>query len=370
MSITTKKSKKTGADYLYFIAYDPETQGKKEVYCGRPNDPEARAKAASLRREYLEHQRAQFQQSIKDIDAELLQPTYENYSEEAKMKALALRDSIPLHEPRIYYRSSENMEEVDRDSVHLVITSPPYNVGKAYVSYNDKKELDEYLNFLDRVWIQCKRVLVNGGRIAINVADTFRQPYVPLHAHITQRMLALGFKMRGIVYWNKGMSVGVSTAWGSWRSPSNPTIRDVGEYILIFSKESFKLESSNKTVSMTPKDFTDFTKSVWNFQTSNGVKNGHPAPFPDELPRRLIKFYTYVGDTVLDPFMGSGTTCKVAKAWGRKSIGYEIDRSYKREIEKKISEVTQIAIPIDNFLPNLKQTTLDASMPQKESNGK
>jgi site-specific DNA-methyltransferase (adenine-specific) len=172
-------------------------------------------------------------------------------------------------------------------------------------------------------------------------------------------MLDLGFMMRGIVYWNKGASVGVSTAWGSWRSPSNPTIRDVGEYILIFCKDNFKLESQNRTVTMTSKEFTDYTKSVWTFPTSNGAKKGHPAPFPEELPKRLIKFYTYLGDTVLDPFLGSGTTCKVAKAWGRKSIGYEIDRSYKTEIQHKISQVTEIAIPLDNFMPNDKGMTLD-----------
>lgn len=317
------------------------------------------ARAKALKREYLENRRNQLMQEIKDIDVELRQPSLENYSDEDKMKAMEILDSITVHEPKIYYKSSENMSEVESNSVQLVVTSPPYNVGKEYVSYNDRKALDEYLDFLDVVWLECKRVLVNGGRIAINVADTFRQPYVPLHSHITQRMLSLGFKMRGIVYWNKGVSVGVSTAWGSWRSPSNPTIRDVGEYILIFSKDTFKLESSNKLVTMTSKDFTDYTKSVWSFATTNGGKNGHPAPFPDELPRKLIKFYTYVGDTVLDPFLGSGTTCRVAKSIGRKSIGYEIDKSYKKEIEKKILN-TELAFNIFDFLPSDKATTLEA----------
>src|SRR5439155_23546110 len=105
MSITTKKSTKTGTDYLYFIEYDPQTKGKKEVYCGRPNDPEARAKAATLRREYLENYRFHLQQSIKEIEAELQQPSYENYSVEDRTKALELRDSIALHEPQIYYKS-------------------------------------------------------------------------------------------------------------------------------------------------------------------------------------------------------------------------------------------------------------------------
>lgn len=357
MSINSKTVE--GKEYLYFNYYDPHTKRKKEEYCGSKNDPDAMAKALQLRHEYLENQKAHHLQAIKEIDNELRQPAIESYPEEHRMKALDLINSISVHEPKVYFKSSENMTEVDNDSVQLVVTSPPYNVGKEYASYDDTKKLDDYLDFLDRVWVQCKRVLVNGGRMAINVADTWRQPYVPLHSHITKRVLDLGFKMRGIVYWNKGPSVGVSTAWGSWRSPSNPTIRDVGEYILIFSKDNFKIDSPNKTVTMTSKDFTDYTKSVWSFPTTNGGKKGHPAPFPDELPRRLIKFYTYAGDTVVDPFLGSGTTCRVAKSLGRKSIGYEIDKSYKSEIQKKVLN-TELAFSLIDFLPTDKSITLEA----------
>lgn len=266
--------------------------------------------------------------------------------------ALQYFKEVRIYEPEIYYSTSERMEEVEDNTVQLIVTSPPYNVGKEYASYNDNKTLRTYLDFLNRVWKECKRVLCNGGRIAVNVADTWRQPYLPLHCFITKQFLDLGFLMRGIVYWDKGTSVGVSTAWGSWRSASNPTLRDVGEYILIFSKDSFKLESENRVSTITPEQFTAYTKSLWSFPTTTSKKEGHPAPFPEELPKRLIQLYTFLGNTVLDPFLGSGTTCKVAKALGRKSIGYEIDESYRPIIEAKIES---LAIPLDAFAENGKQ---------------
>jgi site-specific DNA-methyltransferase (adenine-specific) len=363
--MATKKVK--GEDYLYFTYYDSHTRKKKEIYCGAKSDPESLAKARELEREYLENRSQQLAEEKNQVDKRLKDLTVQRYTTTDQLSALEIINNSPVYEPQIYFKSSENMAEVESNSVQLIVTSPPYNVGKDYVNYDDTKELDEYLDFLDGVWRECKRVLCKGGRIAINVADTWRQPYVPLHAHITERILLLGFLMRGIIYWNKGASVGISTAWGSWKSPSNPTIRDVGEYVLIFCKDSFKLESPNKIPTITSKEFTDYTKSVWTFATTNGVKKGHPAPFPEELPKRLIKFYTYLGDTVLDPFLGSGTTCKVAKAWGRKSIGYEIDKSYKYEIQKKISQASELAIPIDNFFSNDKVTSLETTLSQIEN---
>jgi site-specific DNA-methyltransferase (adenine-specific) len=244
------------------------------------------------------------------------------------------------------------MTEVDDSLVQLVVTSPPYNVAKDYGMYNDKKVKEEYLELLNRVWIECKRKLCKGGRIAVNIADTWRQPYIPLHVDITQQLLDLGLLMRGLIYWDKGASVGVSTAWGSFRMASNPTLRDVGEHIIIFCKDDYQLESKNSISTITPEQFTAYTQSVWKFSTADPKKEGHPAPFPDELPKRLIQLYTFLGDTVLDPFLGSGTTCKVAKAWGRQSIGYELDEGYKSVIEEKISSVKDLSIPLDSFTRN------------------
>lgn len=353
-----------GVEYLYFSYYDAHDKKKREVYCGPKDDVDAIQKAIELKREYLVNQYKAIEKELKLLDERETPDKRQQISEKSltitnSTSALEVLKNAPIYDPEIRFKSSEDMSEVEKESVQLIVTSPPYNVGKDYVAYDDSKQLDEYLDFLDRVWRQCKRVLCKGGRIAINVADTWRQPYIPLHALISVRMLKLGFLMRGVVYWNKGASVGVSTAWGSWRSPSNPTIRDVGEYILIFSKDSFKLESQNKIPTITSTEFTEYTKSVWNFPTTNGAKDGHPAPFPEELPRRLIKFYTYLGDTVLDPFLGSGTTCKVAKALGRKSIGYEIDKSYKSEIQKRIGQAAELAIPLDSFMINDKGMALD-----------
>lgn len=229
------------------------------------------------------------------------------------------------------------MEEVEDNTIQLIVTSPPYNVGKPYESV---KALEEYLEFLNEVWKQCVKKLCRGGRIAINVANTWRQPYIPLHAYIIQQLLQLGLIMRGEIIWDKGPSVGVSTAWGSFASASNPTLRDTHEYILVFSKETLKLEQTQGNYSgIDNLDFVEWTKSIWRFDAESPEKVGHPAPFPIELPKRLILLYTNIGDIVLDPFMGSGTTAVAAKLLGRHYIGYEIEPEYCRIAEKRLKEL-------------------------------
>ena len=254
--------------------------------------------------------------------------------------------------PNVYYRSSACMKEIPDGSVHLIVTSPPYNVGKKYASHDDNMDLETYLDTLDRTWHECIRVLCRGGRIAINITGTNRTPYLPLPSFITHRLQRLGMLMRGMIYWNKGASVGTSTAWGSWRSASNPTLRDVGECILVFSKDDYKLHSENKISTIAPSEFVEYTKSIWSFPTVSAKREKHPCPFPEELPSRLIKLYTHLGDTVLDPFLGSGTTAKMAMALGRKGVGYEIDKSYKPLIDRKIKDVKGVDIPIDCFFIN------------------
>lgn len=248
------------------------------------------------------------------------------------------------YEPKIFFSSSEHMVRIDDGTVQLIVTSPPYNVGKEYGVYDDSKSRGEYLDYLDTVWSECKRILCKGGRIAVNVANIDRKPYNFICADIATRLRDKhGFLMRGDVIWNKGASVGVSTAWGSWRSASDPSLRDVHEHILIFCKDDWKLHSANNITSVSPTEFCTFTRSVWDIRTeANGVSNSHPAPFPLELPKRLIQLYTYVDDTVLDPFLGSGTTCVAAKCLARKSIGYEIDKSYKQIIKTRIAKIKEL----------------------------
>jgi modification methylase len=226
----------------------------------------------------------------------------------------------------IFNRSSEEMRELPDCSVHLMVTSPPYNVGK---EYDNDLTLEEYLSFLKRVWQETLRVLVPGGRACINVANVGRKPYIPLHASIMRDMIDLGFLMRGEIIWDKAASASTSTAWGSWQSATNPTLRDTHEYILVFSKGSFRRDRMDGRVSTISKDeFLEFTKSVWGFPSESARKVGHPAPFPVELPYRLIQLYTFSDEIVLDPFMGSGQTALAALKAGRHFVGYELSEEY------------------------------------------
>ncbi|MEW5867796.1 MAG: site-specific DNA-methyltransferase [Chloroflexota bacterium] len=232
--------------------------------------------------------------------------------------------------------SCETMSALPDHSMHLMVTSPPYNVGK---EYDADLTLEEYLGFLKKVWAEVKRVLVPGGRACINVANLGRKPYIPLHAFIVEDMLSLGFLMRGEIIWDKAASASASTAWGSWRSAANPTLRDVHEYILVFSKGAFKRHNPSKRAATIGKEeFLEYSKSVWHFPAESARKIGHPAPFPIELPRRLIELYTFAGEIVLDPFMGSGQTALAALHSRRHFVGYEIDPAYVDLARLRIQE--------------------------------
>jgi site-specific DNA-methyltransferase (adenine-specific) len=234
----------------------------------------------------------------------------------------------------IFKTSSEEMRELPDCSVHLMVTSPPYNVGK---EYDNDLTLEEYLAFLKRVWKETLRVLVPGGRACINVANVGRKPYIPLHASIMRDMIDLGFLMRGEIIWDKAASASTSTAWGSWQSATNPTLRDTHEYILVFSKGSYrrdKMDGRKSTISK--EEFLEFTKSVWGFPSESARKVGHPAPFPVELPYRLIQLYTFSDEIVLDPFMGSGQTALAALKAGRRYVGYELSEEYCKLAERRI----------------------------------
>jgi site-specific DNA-methyltransferase (adenine-specific) len=237
---------------------------------------------------------------------------------------------------RLFCKTSEQMDELPDSSVHLMVTSPPYNASK---DYDQDLSLDEYLNLLKNVWQETYRVLVPGGRACINTANLGRKPYIPLHKYLIEIMIDLGFLMRGEIIWDKGSSASQSTAWGSWQSASNPVLRDVHEYILVFSKNTFKREQGDKENTIGRDEFLEWTKSVWTFPAVSANKVGHPAPFPEELPRRLIQLYSYRGDVVLDPFAGSGTTCLVAALEERRFIGYEINEQYVELARERIAAI-------------------------------
>ncbi len=236
---------------------------------------------------------------------------------------------------QIQIASSENMEALPDTSVHLRVTSPPYNVGK---DYDEDLSLSEYLEMLAKVFQETYRVLVPGGRACVNIANLGRKPYIPLHTFITHLLAEIGFLQRGEIIWDKAASVGSSTAWGSWMSASNPTLRDVHEYVLVFSKGTFKRQSDGRSATISRDEFLEYTKSIWKFPTASARRVGHPAPFPVELPYRLIQLYTFTGETVLDPFMGSGSTALAAIKTGRRFVGYEIDPTYAALAESRIQE--------------------------------
>ncbi|MBE6511125.1 MAG: site-specific DNA-methyltransferase [Methanobrevibacter sp.] len=236
---------------------------------------------------------------------------------------------------KLYAKSSESMDEIPDNSVHLMITSPPYNVGK---EYDSDLTLAEYEDLLTNVFSETYKKLVTGGRACINIANIGRKPYIPLHMLVINIMLKLGFLMRGEIIWDKSASGGGSCAWGSWMSASNPVLRDYHEYILVFSKESYsKNKAQVKKDTILKEDFIQWTKSIWTFPAVNAKRIGHPAPFPIELPHRLINLYSYEDDVILDPFCGSGTTCIAAIQNNRNYIGYDINKEYIALSKKRIS---------------------------------
>ena len=226
------------------------------------------------------------------------------------------------------------MLELPDNSVHLSVTSPPYNVGK---DYDDDLTEDEYHDLLKSVWCEVFRVLVPGGRACINVANIGRKPYIPINAMIAQQMAEIGFLMRGEIIWDKSASAGVSCAWGSWRSASNPVLRDTHEYILVFSKGRFNRLAKDKTSTITKEEFLEYTKSIWTFPTESARRVDHPAPYPVELPRRLIQLYTFANDIVLDPFIGSGTTAVASVQSGRRYVGYDISEEYVSTARRRVA---------------------------------
>ena len=238
---------------------------------------------------------------------------------------------------RIFCKSSEKMDELPDNSVHLMVTSPPYNVSK---EYDNDLSLNEYLNLLNTVWRETYRVLVPGGRACINIANLGRKPYIPLHSYIIEGMQEIGYLMRGEIIWNMASSASPSTAWGSWLSASNPVLRDIHEYILVFSKETFSRKKENRENTIKKEEFLEWTKSIWSFSAVSARKIGHPAPFPEELPHRLIQLYTFKDEVILDPFVGSGSACLSAIKDKRNYVGYDINSGYVKLAERRIANHT------------------------------
>ena len=244
---------------------------------------------------------------------------------------------------KIYCQSSENMPLPD-NSVGLAFTSPPYNVGK---DYDDDMTLEAYLTLIKGVGEEVYRVLRPGGRYVINIANLGRKPYIPLHSLFYDIHDEIGFLAMGEIIWQKAKGASGSCAWGSWKSAKAPRLRDLHEYLLVFSKQAFS--RPDKGVSdISKEEFIEATLSVWNLPTASAKRIGHPAPFSIPLAERVIRLYSYVGDVVLDPFAGSGTTCVAAKANHRHYVGFDISEEYCTLAENRIFTETQ-QLSFSNF---------------------
>ena len=230
------------------------------------------------------------------------------------------------------------LAKIPRETVHLIVTSPPYNLEKEYEEHSDDLADSEYRNWLKGVWTAAYKVLVPGGRLCVNIGENKRQTIIcPTYSAIIQQLLELRMLYRGTVIWDKN-SAAKHCAWGSWRRPSNPHFVPRHEYIIAFSKGGWKLEGDPKGIDIKTKEFIDCTRSVWRFGTESKKRIGHPAPFPETLPERLIKFYTFKGQTVLDPFGGSGTVGLVAARLGRHFILGDNSPAYCELARKRITD--------------------------------
>jgi site-specific DNA-methyltransferase (adenine-specific) len=250
---------------------------------------------------------------------------------------------------------ARRMPEVPDSSVALVVTSPPYFAGKEYEEALGVQGIPatyfEYLDLLREVFAECVKKLEPGGRIAVNVANLGRRPYRSLSADVTGILQdELRLLLRGEIIWMKQRGSSGSCAWGSFQRPGNPVLRDLTERVIVASKGRFDRAVAAKDrvreglpseASMTREDFMENTLDVWEIPAESATRVGHPAPFPIELPARLIELYTYRGDLVLDPFLGSGTAAVAAVRSGRHYVGYDLDESYIHLAEARVSEEHQ-----------------------------
>jgi len=231
---------------------------------------------------------------------------------------------------------------IEENSVDLIVTSPPYNVDINYGNYNDELSYNDYLNFT-RDWLTKALKLVKpDGRFCLNIPlDKNKGGQQSVYVDITNIAKEVGWKYHSTVIWNE-QNISRRTAWGSWLRASAPYVIAPVEMIVILYKDSWKKTSGSQKSDIIKEEFIEWTNGVWTFNGESKKRIGHPAPFPVELPRRCIKLFTFVGDTVLDPFMGSGTTLITAHIFNRKGIGVEIDADYCELAKKRLISEAKI----------------------------
>ena len=268
----------------------------------------------------------------------------------SKLSIKPLEDKLYYHHDSVWIYNDNiiNTNCIDKGTVDLIVTSPPYNVDIQYNSHNDKMTYEAYLDFTKKWIAKCYELAKDDGRFCLNIPlDKNKGGQQSVCADITTIAKEVGWKYHSTIIWNEG-NISRRTAWGSWLSASAPYVIAPVEVIVVLYKKSWKkIDSSHKKSDITKKEFMDWTNGVWVFNGESKKRIGHPAPFPIELPRRCIKLFTFVGDIVLDPFLGSGTTLITCVKTGRKGIGVDIDRNYCKLAKERIvreGEINQFKI--------------------------
>jgi len=250
---------------------------------------------------------------------------------------------------RIYNADILTIEGMKRDSVDLIVTSPPYDIDMKYKMYNDGIPYDEYLEFTAKWLSKCYDLIKDDGRLCLNIPlDKNKGGQRSVYADIIKLATNTGWKYHSTIIWNEG-NISRRTAWGSWMSASAPFVIAPVEMIALLYKKAWKKKRTG-TSDIDRDEFMEWTSGVWNFSGEKRSKIGHPSPFPVELPRRCIKLFSYVGDIVLDPFLGSGTTLIACHETNRIGIGVEIDKDYCNLSIKRLKEagINQDTIPVDD----------------------
>ncbi|MBA7583737.1 DNA adenine methyltransferase YhdJ [subsurface metagenome] len=228
----------------------------------------------------------------------------------------------------IYNDDILTTKAIPNDSIDLIITSPPYNVNIKYNSHDDEMPYSEYLQFSKEWMSKCYDLAKDDGRFCLNIPlDKNKGGQQSVCADLTTIAKQAGWKYHATIIWNE-QNISRRTAWGSWLSASAPYVIAPVEVIVILYKDRWKKESGSRISDISKAEFQKWTNGVWNFSGESKRKIGHPAPFPVELPKRCIKLFSFVGDNILDPFLGSGSTLVACAQTGRKGIGIEIDQGY------------------------------------------
>lgn len=283
---------------------------------------------------------------------------YEGYNDERKVKGRKKKEEArgKHYYAKEFSKTNNELPKKNRDKivcadsekylsglpdncVDLIFTSPPYNFGLDYDAKGDDAAMwKEYFDKLDRVWEQCIRVLKYGGRLVVNIQPLYSD-YVPAHHFISNSLVSRGLIWKGEVMWEKNNYNCKYTAWGSWKSPSNPYMKYSWEFVEIFCKGSLKLEGSKENADIAADDFKKWVYGKWSIAPERKMKEyGHPAMFPEELAKRVIQLFSFRGNVVLDPFVGVGTACVVANRLGRTYLGVDVSKQYCDTAKKRLGK--------------------------------